>query len=78
MALETFEWNVIDHLTDQERMIGYLEAAFETGDAEFIVHAINDVAQAMGKENFNAETGDLGALIRSVQSLGFELTAKAA
>ena len=79
MTLETHPWNVVDHLDTPERMLGYLEAAFEDGDPELIAAALADVAQAKGIEPAAmSSSADVGTLVAAVKALGFELTAKAA
>lgn len=78
MTIETFEWDPADHLADDEVAISYLEAAFETGDSDFIALAITDVGRARGRTDMAADIHDLPALIASIRSIGFSLTAKAA
>jgi hypothetical protein len=80
MATETIPWDTADHLDSEAAIIAYLEAAFEDGDAELIAVALNNVARARGIKRATALSAqaDIGALIRTVKALGFELTAKAA
>lgn len=80
MTLETYPWNIQDHLRTPEDQLGYLEAVFEEGDPAFIAIAIQDVATAKGiaiPAALTAQTG-LGDLMHILKALGFELTAKAA
>ncbi len=57
MTLSTIKWDIQDYLDSPERMAGYLEAAFEQGDAALIRAALNDVARATGISKLERETG---------------------
>ncbi|MFN3608565.1 MAG: addiction module antidote protein [Hyphomonas sp.] len=48
MALKTTKFDIQDHLKTPEDRAAYLEAAFEEGDAEFIIQALNDISRAIG------------------------------
>lgn len=48
MALETFPWDVTEHLDSEEAIAAYLDAVFEDGDPKLIAAAIGDVARARG------------------------------
>jgi probable addiction module antidote protein len=48
MALKTSKFDIQDHLKRSEDRAAYLAAAFEEGDTEFIVQALNDVSRAIG------------------------------
>ena len=48
MALETTKFDVQDHLKTPEDRAAYLQIAFEEGDPQYITHALNDVARAIG------------------------------
>ncbi len=48
MALKTTKFDIQDHLKTPEDRAAYLAAAFEDGDLEFIMHALNDVSRAIG------------------------------
>lgn len=80
MALETFPWDPVDHLDSEEAIIAYLEAAFEDGEPELIAAVLNNIARARGRHaSVDAASGaDVATLIRTMKSLGLELTAKAA
>lgn len=79
MALETTAWNVADHLDSDAATLAYLEAVFEDGDPALIAAALNDVAQARGiVDAALTEDAALGSVIRTLKSIGLELTAKAA
>ena len=79
MTLVTHPWNIVDHLDTPERMLAYLEAAFEDGHPDIIASALNNVARAKGiAGNDVMPDAQVGVLIERVKALGFELTAKAA
>lgn len=54
---ETTRWDVQDHLTDDARIAGYLDAAFEDGDPAMIRAALGDAAKARGISALAKETG---------------------
>lgn len=79
MTFETRSFDVTNYLTTTDDVIAYLEAGFEDGDPAVVAAAIDDVARALGRPNFDRHTGsDLASVARRLRSLGFELTAKAA
>lgn len=79
MALKTTPWSIDDYLTSRESILAYLEAVFEDGDPALIAAALNDVARASGlpEDTLTQDTG-LSAVIHTLKSMGFELTARAA
>lgn len=80
MGIETTRWDVADHLDSTDAVLAYLEAVFEDGNPELIAAALNDVARARGIEGapgMDARVG-LDEVIRTLKTLGLELTAKAA
>ncbi|HMT81821.1 MAG TPA: putative addiction module antidote protein [Promineifilum sp.] len=56
-TVETQPWDVVDHLTTEEDMIAYLDAAFEDGDPALIVAALGDIARAKGMTQVAREAG---------------------
>ncbi len=48
MALKTSRFDIKGHLKHPEDRAAHLAAAFEEGDTEFIVQALNDVSRAIG------------------------------
>lgn len=80
MALETSRWDAADYLDSEEAILAYLEVVLEEGDPALIAIALDNVARARGVANDTiAESStDIGAVIRRLKALGFELTAKAA
>ncbi len=79
MGIETRPWDAAHYLDSEEAVLAYLEAVFEDGDPDLITLALNNVARArgVGGEVLTASS-DISALIRTLKSLGLELTAKAA
>jgi probable addiction module antidote protein len=57
MVVTTTKWDVADYLDSAERIAGYLEAAFEEGDPDLILTALNDVARARGMTDMAEKTG---------------------
>jgi probable addiction module antidote protein len=57
MALETTKFDIQDHLKTPEDRAAYLEAAFEDGDPTFIIHALNDIARAIGMTDVTKAAG---------------------
>ena len=58
MAVETFPWDVTEHLDSEEAIAAYLDAVFEDGDPKLIAAAIGDVARARGMSEI-AEKSEL-------------------
>jgi probable addiction module antidote protein len=46
--LKTWSWDAAEHLTTEDDMAAYLEAALEDGDPELIAAALGDIARANG------------------------------
>ena len=80
MAIEATPWDAADHLDSDEAIVAYLEAVFEDGDPALIAAALNDVARARGVASGPTLRSSIGLdeVIRTLKSLGLELTAKAA
>jgi probable addiction module antidote protein len=57
VAIETTEWNAADHLTTDEAVAAYLEAAFEDGDPKVVAVALGNIAKARGMANIAREAG---------------------
>lgn len=55
--METTAWDVTEYLDSDERIAGYLDAAFEDGDPVLIKAAIADVARAKGMSSVAKEAG---------------------
>ena len=49
-------WDVVDHLENDERIVGYMEAVLEDGMPELIASALVDIARAKGLFNTNGDT----------------------
>lgn len=79
MPLETFPWDIADHIKTPEDMIRYIEIAFEDGDPEDLAFAIQDVARLRGIElEGTAKHSELDSLLKVMKALGLELARKAA
>jgi len=57
MTAATTRWDVTEYLDSDERIAGYLDAAFEDGDPALIKAAIADVARAKGMTDVAAKSG---------------------
>lgn len=74
-----YQDELLTYLQDPERSIAYLNAALEEGDPEFLVMALQNVAQANGKTidhsllNQSARL-DWSSLIALLKELGLDLT----
>lgn len=80
MTIATIPWDAADHLGSKEAILHYLEAVLEDGEPSLITAALNDVARAKGladNPGLSSDT-DISTVIRTLKSLGLELTAKAA
>lgn len=51
------KWDIVDYLDNNEAIATYLDAAAEDGDPDFMVHAINDVARALGMNELAKRMG---------------------
>lgn len=80
MAVETTGWNATDHLDSDVTILAYLKAVFEDGGPTFIAAALADVAKVRGIAEQHKPRPDtpLDSVIRTLKTLGLELTAKAA
>lgn len=71
MALETFPFDAAEYLTTEVMRAEFLNAAFESGDARHIAHAIGIVARARGMSSVAADTGlHRQALYRALDEKG--------
>jgi probable addiction module antidote protein len=55
--LETYPWDVADHLVTREDMAAYLEAALEEGDPTLVVAALKDIVRSQEISHITRETG---------------------
>ena len=55
--IETYVWDVAEHLETEEDMAAYLEAALEDGDIAVIVAALGDIARAKGMAQIARDAG---------------------
>jgi probable addiction module antidote protein len=91
MALKTTKFDIQDHLKTPEDRAAYLAAAFEEGDGDFIIQALNDISRAIGMTEVAkaagitreglykslGENGDpkLSTLLGVLNAIGVKLTA---
>lgn len=84
-------WDPAEHLTTEEDMAAYLEAALEEGDANLIAAALGDIARAKGMTQVAREAGlgreslykalspagnpAFGTILKVVAALGLQLHA---
>ena len=94
MALETKPFDVAEVLTNDARIMAYLEEAFADGDPDLIASAIGDVARARNISAIARDTGltretlyrafspggnpTLATLSAVVKALGLQLSIRAA
>lgn len=57
MSLETTKYDAADYLDSPEMVEAYLDAAFETNDAQVISASLGNIARAKGMSSIAAETG---------------------
>jgi probable addiction module antidote protein len=57
MALETAPYDTAESLDSEERIVAYLEAAFEDGDPALIAYALGAVVRARNISHLARETG---------------------
>ena len=53
----TGPWDPAEHLTTQEDIVAYLEAALEDGDSQLIASVLGDIARSKGMTEIARETG---------------------
>ena len=46
--METFEWDMADHINTKEEVVAYLEAALEENDTETLLDVIGAIARSKG------------------------------
>ncbi len=90
---KTRTWDAAEHLTTQEDMVAYLEAALEEGDAALFTAALGDIARAKGMTEVARAAGlgreslykalspdgnpEFATVLKVVRSLGLKLHASA-
>ena len=94
MPLETHPYDSARYLDSDEAIAAYMEAAFETEDPAFIVHAFGIAARAKGMTQFAKDAGlsrenlyraldengnpDFATVLKVAKALGLRLTTVAA
>ncbi|WP_428247706.1 addiction module antidote protein [Ferrovibrio sp.] len=69
--VKTVPFDATKYLADPESQIVFLEEAFESGDPQFVAHALGIIARARGISSVARETGlSREALYRSLSSDG--------
>jgi probable addiction module antidote protein len=87
----TTRWDPAAHLTSEEAMAAYLEAALEDGDPTVVTAALGDIARAKGMTRVARKAGlgreslykalspngnpELATVLRVVEALGLKLRA---
>ncbi|WP_158044723.1 addiction module antidote protein [Skermanella pratensis] len=87
---ETRSWDIVDSLTDDDRIAAYLEAVLEDGDPELVAAALGDIARAKGMTDIARRTGlgrqslykalgpggnpEFATVLKVIRSLGLRLT----
>lgn len=94
MTIETFPFDAAEHLADPGAQAEFLADALESGDANYVAHALGIVARARGMTSIAREAGvtrealykalsengdpKLSTLMGVVRALGVTLTARSA
>lgn len=87
--LKTRTWDPAEHLTSEEDMVAYLEAALEEDDPALVSAALGDIARARGMMGVSRQTGlgreslykalsangnpEFGTILKVVKALGLRL-----
>jgi probable addiction module antidote protein len=87
----TTVWDPAEHLTTEQDMAAYLEAALEEGDSTLIAAALGDIARAKGMTQVARDAGlgreslykalspsgnpEFSTILRVIQALGLQLHA---
>jgi probable addiction module antidote protein len=93
VKVKTRPWDAAEHLTTDEEMAAYLEAALEDGDPALIAAALGDIARSKGMSQIARETGlgreslykalspdgnpEFSTVLKVVRALGLRLHAAA-
>ena len=91
--VKTRPWDAAEHLTTDDDMAAYLEAALEDGDPGLVAAALGDIARAKGMSQIARETGlgreslykalspdgnpEFSTVLKVVRALGLRLHAAA-
>ncbi|OAN48415.1 addiction module antidote protein [Magnetospirillum moscoviense] len=87
----TRPWDITENLNSDERIVAYLNAALEEGDAALVVTALGDIARAKGMTEIAHQTGlgreslhkalspegnpEFSTILKVVRALGLKLHA---
>jgi len=94
MSLKTYPFDAARYLDNDESIAGFMEAAFETGDAAEITHAFGIAARAKGMTQIAKDAGlsreslyraldehgnpEFATVLKVAKALGLRLTTVAA
>jgi probable addiction module antidote protein len=76
------KFDAADYLDHQETIAAYLSEALETGDSDYICHALNTIARAKGMTDVTKEalSGNskpkFDTVRKAIESFGLKLLAK--
>jgi len=89
--IQTYPWDIAEHLETKEDMAAYLEAALEDGDPTLVAAALGDIARSRGMTHIARETGlgpeslyqalsvegnpEFATVLKAIQALGLRLRA---
>ena len=93
-TVETYTWDVVEHLETEEDMAAYLDAALEDGDLAVVMAALGDIARAKGMAQIAQDAGlgreslykalsatgnpEFATVLKVVRALGLQLHVQAA
>jgi len=93
-TVETYAWDVVEHLDTEEDMAAYLDAALEDGDLAVVMAALGDIARAKGMAQIAQDAGlgreslykalsatgnpEFATVLKVVRALGLQLHVQAA
>ncbi|QQP87835.1 putative addiction module antidote protein [Skermanella sp. TT6] len=88
---ETRPWDIVDSLTNEDRIAANLEAVLEDGDPELVAAALGNIARAKGMTDMARRTGlgrqrlykalapggnpEFATVLKVIRSLGLRLSA---
>ena len=93
-TVETYTWDVVEHLETEEDMAAYLDAALEDRDLAVVMAALGDIARAKGMAQIAQDAGlgreslykalsatgnpEFATVLKVVRALGLQLHVQAA
>ena len=89
---KTTVWDMAEHINTKEDVIGYLEAALEENDTEFLFEVIGDIARSKGMAQIAKELNlareslyrslsqdgnpSFNTIVKVLDNLGFQLSVR--